>query len=97
VFSPDGDGFDDALSIQLSEEAVGKVVDIVIYDPNGNKITSIATKELYGNGVYYAWNGFNAQNLELPIGVYFVLAKIYEHDGSAKTYYLPVILARKLN
>jgi len=82
VFSPDGDGVDDFLTISYKLESPGYVATVRVFDSRGRLIKNLVKVELLGMEGAFIWDGTTDNNLKAPIGIYLVLVEITGIDGT---------------
>lgn len=97
VFSPDNDGFDDFLTINYQFPAAGYVCNITVFDANGRPVRFVTRNALCGLQGYFRWDGLDEKSARLPVGVYVVLAEVFNLQGKTKQFRQAVTLARRLN
>lgn len=95
VFSPDNDGFEDILDIQLSFDQPGYVANIKIYDSRGRLVKYLANNLLLGVDNTITWDGLTDENQKTPKGVYVIYFEIFDLKGNVKNYRKPVVVAEK--
>jgi len=86
VFSPDNDGYDDQLYINYSFAEGGNTADVYIFDKNGRLIRTLVTDELLGTEGYWIWDGLDDGNNKVRIGIYAVIVKVFNMDGTVSVY-----------
>jgi Lamin Tail Domain len=91
-FSPDGDGFEDALLIRYKLEKSGGVANISIFDSNGRLAKSLSTNELLGAEGTLRWQGERADNTEASVGIYILVIDMVYPNGSTTRQKLPCAL-----
>ncbi len=96
VFSPDNDGRDDFVTITYHFPEQGYVCNLTIFDSNGRPVRFLTRNAICGIQGYFRWDGLNEKNSALNMGVYVLIADIFNLKGNTKKFKLPVILARKL-
>ncbi len=82
VFSPDGDGVDDFLTISYKLENSGYVATVRVFDSRGRLIKNLVKAELLGMEGGFTWDGTTDNNLKATIGIYMMLVEITGIDGS---------------
>lgn len=81
VFSPNQDGVNEVLSISLSLEKSGNMVNISIFDSNGQQIKQLVKNELAGSNEIYYWEGLDENNERLSPGIYIIYLEIFNIQG----------------
>jgi hypothetical protein len=96
-FSPDGDGFEDAVVIDYSLPYGSMRTRIRIYDIQGRLIRSLKEGEVEESGGTALWDGLDADAEPAAIGRYIVYFEAVQVKGGRKTQSAKVIvLARNL-
>lgn len=95
VFSPDNDGYSDVVVIQYQLNEPGYTGSFIVYDANGYAVRFIARQALLGLKGSFRWDGLDEKARELPLGIYIVMAEVFNLKGKTKRFKNVVILARK--
>jgi hypothetical protein len=97
-FSPDSDGHDDAALIQIQVPATTATAHLKIYDVRGRLVHQLLNNSPIGATHQVLWNGRDAANQPVPMGMYIVYLQAINATGGilveART---TLVLARKLN
>jgi hypothetical protein len=80
VFSPDGDGYDDFLSIEIRLQG-NFTITVKVYDLLGREVKTLVNNQIAGNGDLYTWDGSNAFGNRSALGSYVILLKIVDHSS----------------
>ena len=95
VFSPDGDGINDALTIALHPPFSPASIRVRIFDTYGRKVRSIVPQDLVGPETSYVWDGLDDAGNPLETGIYIFLVEMLDiTSGSAMTIKKTAVLAR---
>ena len=86
VFSPDGDGYDDACFINYHFDEAGYTMNIYIFNVAGQQLRHLAKGELVGQEGSVIWNGLDDNGNHVPIGVYVVVTEVFYFDGKVKQF-----------
>jgi hypothetical protein len=97
VFSPDNDGHDDYLLIRYRFPETGNVCNITIYDAAGRAVRHLVRNGICGTQGFYKWDGLDENSQPLRIGIYVVLAEVFNLQGKTKQFKKAVVLAKRLN
>ena len=86
VFSPDGDGFDDACFINYRFDEAGYTMNTYIFNVSGQLIRHLVKGELVGQEGSTIWNGLDNNGNRVPVGVYVVVTEVFNFDGKVKQF-----------
>ncbi len=86
IISPDGDGFQDILSINYQFNAPGFVANVSIFDRNGRLIKKLVNNELLGGDGTFYWDGITDDNTKARVGIYVVLFEAFNLNGDKEVY-----------
>jgi len=86
IFSPDGDGYDDACFINYHFDEAGYTMNIYIFNVAGQLVRHLAKGELVGQEGSALWNGLDDNGNRVPIGVYVVVTEVFNFDGKVKKF-----------
>ncbi len=96
VFSPDGDGNEDVLTISYAFDVPGYVANIRIFDARGRQIKYLVRGELLSVEGVLTWDGTTDDNLKAPIGIYVIHMEVFDLQGSVKNYRNTAVLGGRL-
>ncbi len=96
VFSPDNDGHDDYLLIRYRFPETGNVCNITIYDAAGRAVRHLVRNSICGTQGFFKWDGLDENSQPLHIGIYVMLAEVFNLQGKTKQFKKAVVLARRL-
>ena len=97
VFSPDNDGFEDALDISYAFDLPGFTGSITIYDSNGRLVKYLVRNKLLGTSGLFTWNGVNELNEKARLGIYVVYMEAFDLEGNIVKTKKACVLGGKLN
>ncbi|MBQ8956924.1 MAG: lamin tail domain-containing protein [Bacteroidales bacterium] len=86
VFSPDGDGYDDACFINYRFDETGYTMNIYIFNVAGQLIRHLVKGELVGQEGSALWNGLDNNGNKVPVGVYVVVTEVFNFNGTVKQF-----------
>ena len=95
VFSPDGDGYDDACFINYHFDEAGYTMNIYIFNVAGQLVRHLAKGELVGQEGSVLWNGLDNNGNKVPVGVYIVVTEVFNFDGKVKQFKNAVVVATR--
>jgi hypothetical protein len=97
IFSPDGDGTDDAATIEYTVSENGTVANVFIYDVSGRQVRHLVKNGVLGNTGKFVWDGLDERGQRLPIGQYIVYTELFNLQGRKKLYKNAIVLTWRLN
>jgi hypothetical protein len=96
IFSPDNDGFQDVISINLKLDGLDNLVDVNIYDNQGRLIRELKDNYFVGNEDVLFWDGINDLGTKAAIGTYIILVNVQTSNGDNQVFKLVAVLAGQL-
>lgn len=96
TFSPDDDGFEDALEINYHFAESGNMATILIYDSHGRLVRRLQRNQSMAREGTITWDGRSDTNQQLPVGIYVALIEVYNDRGMRQVYRKSFALAAKL-
>jgi hypothetical protein len=96
VFSPDGDGVDDLLSISYSLDRPGYVANIRVFDSRGRLITYLSRGELLSTSGVITWDGTTDTSQKAPLGIYIVHIELFDLQGQVRNFRKTAVLGGRL-
>lgn len=79
--SPDNDGFEDVLVMDLVLEGLGNVMSATVFDETGAFVRKLAGNLLCGSGLSLVWDGTADDGTIVPSGIYIVLITGFNDSG----------------
>lgn len=95
VFTPDGDGQDEATKLIFQLDQSAYIANISIFDVNGRLIRQLAQNQLLGINSNIEWDGKNSINEIVPVGYYVVFAELFNTNGEKKHYKGKVVVGSR--
>jgi hypothetical protein len=95
IFSPDGDGFDDECFVNYRFDEAGYTMNIYIFNVAGQLLRHLAKGELVGQEGSVLWNGLDDNGNRVSVGVYVVVAEIFNFEGKVKQLKKAVVVATR--
>ena len=86
VFSPNGDGANDYLTIRFSLGKPGYTANVRIFDIVGRQVKFLVKNESLAQEGTWTWNGDSDTSQRLNMGVYILLVELFDRDGRTKTF-----------
>ena len=95
IFSPDGDGFEDACFINYRFDEAGYTMNTYIFNVAGQLIRHLVKGELVGQEGSILWNGLDNNGNRVPIGVYVVVTEVFNFSGKVKQFKNAVVVGTR--
>lgn len=96
TFSPDGDGFEDLLSIGYRFEQPGKFATINIYTDKGRQIRRLQNNASIGASGSFVWDGLSDTGQLCAVGIYIIRFEVFALNGQGRTFTKTCVLATRL-
>ena len=97
VFSPNGDGYNDQLTIRFSLDKPGYIANVRIFDILGRPVKFLVKNQSLAQEGSWTWKGDSDSNQRLNIGVYIILVELFDSEGHTKTFKKTCTLTDRLN
>lgn len=81
VFSPNGDGYQDFVTISYQTTASEGRISIYIYDKEGMLIKLLVNNEIVSPNTIYTWDGSTLDGTIAPTGIYLIRAEYWDLEG----------------
>jgi hypothetical protein len=81
IFTPDDDGKDDVLLVDFNINDPGYLVNIIIFNAEGNLIRCLAKNRLLSTEDGMIWDGRDDKNQKSPIGIYIFYIELFKPEG----------------
>lgn len=95
VFSPDGDGFEDVATINLSDIVPGYTAKISILDSQGKLVRTLVNCKNVAVQSCFVWNGLDDSGNVVPIGIYVVFVEVFDLQGDIKRFKKAVVVTSR--
>lgn len=79
--SPDNDGFEDVLSVDVFPGGDGNVITVTVFSDRGYIVRRLADRFAAGTGARFIWDGTSDSGARLPAGLYMIKAESFNTDG----------------
>lgn len=79
--SPDGDGFEDALSVRVVPGGSDNVVTVTVFNSRGYPVRRLAERLVAGDEALIVWDGTGDGGGRLSAGLYMIIAESYNSRG----------------
>jgi hypothetical protein len=97
IFSPDGDGFQDVLTIAYRFDQPGFVGTMRVFDLAGREVRRLMDSQLLGTTGAVSWDGVLDNGSKGRMGPYIIHFEAFDLDGNVESYRKTVTLAHRLN
>lgn len=95
IFSPDGDGNDDFISIFFNLPAPGMMVNMRILDDAGRHTKWVARNEYATQNGSFIWQGDNDDGKLCKMGIYIIFTEIFDLQGNISAFKNACVLATR--
>ncbi|MBE0678089.1 MAG: hypothetical protein IH592_04925 [Bacteroidales bacterium] len=82
--SPDGDGFEDLVSVGVFPGEVGNIITVTVFNDRGYPVRRLAERHSSGAGAQFIWDGTSDSGARLPAGLYMIMAESFNTTGSSR-------------
>jgi len=93
IFTPDQDGHHDLLTIGYNFPHSGAMATILVMDPRGRVIKTIAENQLLGSEGFFTWDGSNDYGQQARTGMYLVYVRTFDAKGKVRSYKKTCVLS----
>ncbi|MFA6275709.1 MAG: lamin tail domain-containing protein [Pedobacter sp.] len=97
TFSPDGDGFEDALKIDYQFVNNGNLASVNIYTDKGILVRKLERNTTIATTGSFSWDGMNDNGQQSKVGIYVVKFDTFALNGKVEHFKQTCVLAAKLN
>ncbi|HNT92804.1 MAG: lamin tail domain-containing protein [Bacteroidales bacterium] len=82
--SPDGDGYEDVISVGVFPGGEDNVISVTVFNDRGYPARRLAERFYAGNGARFIWDGLADDGVRLPAGLYLIIAESYNNTGTSR-------------
>ncbi|MGE5449521.1 MAG: gliding motility-associated C-terminal domain-containing protein, partial [Bacteroidales bacterium] len=97
VFSPNGDGYNDQVTIRYNLSKPGYVANVRIFDITGRVVKYLVNNESLASQGGWIWKGDSDSGQKLNLGVYIIWVELYDPEGHTKTFKKTCTLSDRLH
>jgi len=97
TFSPDNDGFEDALMLNYHFQEAGRVANVTVYNKSGVLVKRLARNVTLAAEGTISWDGLDDSNSCAALGIYVIYMEIFDLKGTRKKFRKSCVLAAKFN
>ena len=82
--TPDNDGYEDFLTINLNLYGNGNVISIMVFDESGNYVRKLASNLFAGPKSTITWDGTADDGSAVGTGIYIIFITLYDDTGKTE-------------
>jgi hypothetical protein len=82
--SPDGDGFEDVLSVDIYPGGEDNIITVTVFNDRGFVVRKVAERFSAGAGARFVWDGTAESGARLPAGLYMIIAESFNSSGETR-------------
>ena len=97
TFSPNGDSYQDFLTLLFDLDKPGYLATVQIFDGRGQLKKTLANNQLLGAQDFILWDGLVDSGGRGNVGIYILNCKVFHPDGDIKSKKLVTVLADYLD
>ncbi|MFI5452044.1 lamin tail domain-containing protein [Pedobacter sp. UC225_61] len=97
TFSPDGDGFEDALRIDYQFVTNGNLATVNIYSDKGILVRKLERNTTIATTGSFSWDGINDNGQQSKVGIYVIKFDTFALNGKVEHFKQTCVLATRLN
>lgn len=94
VFSPDNNGVDDYLFVDILSSSPGFVANATVYDVSGRKVKYLLKNQTLGSFSRFRWNGTDDYQRKVSAGAYIIVTHIFNTQGSTQKFKNLIVVGR---
>lgn len=96
IFSPDNDGYQDALHIEYNLNTSGNTMTINIFNASGQLVRHLVNNAYVGTRGVFSWDGLTDNGTKASVGIYVLLIRVFDETGRVERFKKTAVLATKL-
>ncbi|WP_421942625.1 lamin tail domain-containing protein [Pedobacter sp.] len=97
TFSPDGDGFEDALNLEYQFAENSSLATVNVFSDKGRLIRKLLKNQTIGTSGNLTWDGLDDNGGKSAVGIYIVSFDVFDLKGNTKRFKNTCVLAARLN
>lgn len=97
AFSPNGDGYNDELTIKFKLSKPGFMANVRIFDIAGRQVKFLVKNQSLAQEGNWLWDGTTEAGQKSGIGVYIILVEVFDQDGQVKRFKKACTITDRLN
>lgn len=95
IFTPDNDGIDDYMSVEVNGSFIGYVINSKIFDVSGREVRYFLKNENLGTTNIFRWDGLDDERRRLTPGAYIVVSHVFDTNGNVKKFKNVVVIGNR--
>jgi hypothetical protein len=95
AITPDLDGVDDFVTISYTQNSVGRIASVRVFDVNGRLVSDLLKNQLIGTAGEIIWNGSDDRNQVVKTGYYLILIDTFDIYGNKRQYKKKVVVVSR--
>ncbi len=96
IFTPDGDGYKDQITISYTMKESGFYASMTIFDRVGRPVRKITRNAILGATGEFIWDGRDDNDRLVSVGPYLIFTEIFNMKGTVKKFKNGCIIAEKI-
>lgn len=97
AFSPNGDGYNDELTISFQFSKPGYIANARIFDVTGIQVKFLVKNQSLAQEGSWKWDGCSESGQKQSIGVYIILVEVFDQSGHTKVFKKTCTLTDRLD
>ena len=97
TFSPDGDNFEDVMTVEYQVAENSSLATVSIFTDKGKLVRKLLKNQTIATKGTLTWEGLDDHGAQAAIGIYVVLFDVIDLQGNTKRFKSTCVLAGKLN
>ncbi|MGQ9620151.1 MAG: lamin tail domain-containing protein, partial [Bacteroidales bacterium] len=82
--TPDNDGVEDVIGINISLSGSGNVINVTIFDEEGNLVSKPAVNYFIGSEGMVVWDGTSSDGSLVRTGIYIIYISVFDDSGKTE-------------
>jgi len=96
TISPDGDGFQDFLTIDYQLEEAGFLANVSVFDAAGQLVKTLASSEVLALNGQLKWDGDLEDGTKAQMGIYILFVEYFSPNAKVQSFQTPIVVAKRL-
>lgn len=97
TFSPDGDAFEDVLTLDYQLAENSGMATVSVFSDKGRLVRKLLKNQTVATKGSIIWDGLNDGGQKAAVGIYVILFEVYNLKGNTQRFKNTCVLAEKLN